>query len=303
MDKGQLTGGEKSSVTNLQTSAAAVAASSNSNKDDVVVITAVSAASKKEKSQQNVVVESDVSSNQTTTKTQATRGKEINDKKGEGKNLNLSEVRTTTIGKNRIAYSHVMHILINSINIFSSFLFASLLQILRNYWDLWQPTIAMAHEPVLVLYKKCDKINKPAQQLRHRLNVKMFVVKTNVPRRKRLLHRYEPIDQPGRMWRGIIFSMPLMNLARISKPLETLSIRNWNVVVQLWMFHSNLRIKCVNTTIRHITKFANMWDFQRVSFKGIKICPSYWNGLGEIKIHWFSCLMIHDDSKHAFKWA
>lgn len=136
MDKGQLTGGEKSSVTNLQTSAAAVAASSNSNKDDVVVITAVSAASKKEKSQQNVVVESDVSSNQTTTKTQATRGKEINDKKGEGKNLNLSEVRTTTIGKNRIAYSHVMHILINSINIFSSFLFASLLQILRNYWDL-----------------------------------------------------------------------------------------------------------------------------------------------------------------------
>lgn len=137
MDKGQLTGGEKSSVTNLQTSAAAAAASSNSNKDDVVVvITAVSAASKKEKSQQNAVVESDVSSNQTTTKTQATRGKEINDKKGEGKNLNLSEVRTTTIGKNRIAYSHVMHILINSINIFSSFLFASLLQILRNYWDL-----------------------------------------------------------------------------------------------------------------------------------------------------------------------
>lgn len=124
MDKGQLTGGEKSSVTNLQTSAAAAAASSNSNKDDVVVvITAVSAASKKEKSQQNAVVESDVSSNQTTTKTQATRGKEINDKKGEGKNLNLNEVRTTTIGKNRIAYSHVMHILINSINICSSFLF------------------------------------------------------------------------------------------------------------------------------------------------------------------------------------
>lgn len=123
MDKGQLTGGEKSSVTNLQTSAAAAAASSNSNKDDVVVvITAVSAASKKEKSQQNAVVESDVSSNQTTTKTQATRGKEINDKKGEGKNLNLNEVRTTTtIGKNCIAYSHVMHILINSINIFRLF--------------------------------------------------------------------------------------------------------------------------------------------------------------------------------------
>ncbi|XP_058977693.1 protein cramped [Musca domestica] len=86
MDKGHLVA--EKIVTNNQPHQQQTSSADNfCNKDDVLVV--VSAAVKKEKSQTVAAAETgDVSSSQTKATTAATRGKEINEKKVEGKNLN-----------------------------------------------------------------------------------------------------------------------------------------------------------------------------------------------------------------------